>query len=276
MGGPVSMIIWADLHTHTTCSDGSMTPTELIRHAKKLGLHGLSITDHDTIDSYSEAIEIAKKEGIHLGTGIELSCEFNGHSLHILGYDFDPFNDRILQLCQRHHRRREDRNLAMLEKLHQHQMPISYEELLAKARGNTIGRPHIAEIMMEKGYVKTIRDAFNLHIGEYGNCYVQGEPFSVQEAIDILHGAHGKAFIAHPQLLPKQLPLDDLLQHPFDGMECFYSRLTKRSWIAIAEQKRWLMSGGSDFHGSVKPEVVLGCNGVDRDTFYRIFEHPVA
>jgi predicted metal-dependent phosphoesterase TrpH len=253
-----------------------MTPTELIRHAKKLGLQGLSITDHDTIDSYPEAIETAQKEGIHLGTGVEFSCEFQGASLHILGYDFDPFNVNILQLCKRHHRRREHRNLAMLEKLNQNQMPISYEELLAKARGKTIGRPHIAEIMIDKGYVKTIRDAFNLYIGEHGKCYVQGEPFSVQEAIDILHEAHGKAFVAHPQLLPKQLSLDALLKHPFDGIECFYSRLAKKPWIAIAEQKKWLMSGGSDFHGSVKPEVVLGCNGVDRETFYRIFEHPVA
>ena len=270
------MIVWADLHTHSTCSDGSMTPSELVRHAKKLGIKGLSITDHDTVDSYQEAIEVAKQEGIHLGTGVELSCQFKGHNLHILGYDFDLFNENLLQLCQRHSRRREARNRAMLEKLEEHQIHIDYEELLKKARGKTIGRPHIAEIMLEKGCINTIRDAFTLYIGECGKCYVQGEPFSIQETLDILHAAQGKAFIAHPQLLPKQLPLGELLQHPFDGMECFYSRLTKKPWIETALRKKWLMSGGSDFHGSTKPEAILGSNGVDRETFYRIFEHPVA
>jgi 3',5'-nucleoside bisphosphate phosphatase len=230
-------MIWADLHSHTTCSDGSMTPEELIRLAKKSGLQGLSITDHDTIDAYEAAIATAKQVGIHLGSGVEFSCEFQGHSIHLLGYDFDPSNDGMHKLCHRHRKRREHRNLAILKKLQKYQIDITYEELLATASGKTIGRPHIAEIMMEKGYVKTIREAFNLYIGEGKKCYVQGEPFHVQEAIDVLHSAHGKAFIAHPQLLPKELSIDDLLKFPFDGVECFYSRLSKKIWVAIAAQK---------------------------------------
>ncbi len=267
------MMYWADLHTHTSCSDGIMTPTELLYFAKEKGLQGLSITDHDTIEGYSEAIKVAKELGIHLGLGVEFSCDFQGYSLHILGYDFDPSNEEIQQLCQRHYERRAHRNHAILEKLRHHKMPITIEELHGKARGKTIGRPHIAEIMVEKGYVKTVRDAFHLYIGEGEVCYAEGVPFQVTDTIDILHAAKGKAFIAHPQLLSKQLPMSELLRLPFDGIECFYSRLTKKIWIEIAESKKWLMSGGSDFHGSIKPAIELGCNGVTQETFYRIFEH---
>jgi hypothetical protein len=252
-----------------------MTPKELVYHAKKAGLQGLSITDHDSVDAFPVAIQAAKEVGLHLGSGVEFSCEFQGHSIHLLGYDFNHLDKQIHDLCGRHHKRREHRNRAILKKLEEFGMPVSYEELLGKARGRTIGRPHIAEIMLEKGYVKTIRDAFNLYIAEGEKCYAPGEPFHVQEAIDVLHAAHGKAFIAHPQLLPKDLAVDELLKFPFDGAECFYSRLAKKKWIEIATRKKLLMSGGSDFHGSIKPEVELGCNGVDKETFYRIFEHPL-
>lgn len=266
------MNYFADLHCHTHCSDGSSSPEQLIEHAKKIGLKGLSITDHDTIDAYQTATAAAKKAGLLLGTGVEFSCEFHGISLHLLGYDFEIKNTAIQQLCDRHRKRRESRNRAILEKLSQHGMPIAYDELLSKAVGKIIGRPHIAMLMVEKGYVKNMREAFNHYIAEGKKCYVQGEPFQVEEAINVLHAAGGKAFVAHPQLLPEEFPIDKLLKLPLDGLECYYSRLFKKSWLEIAQSKGWLVSGGSDFHGSVKPEIELGCSGVDEETFHRIFE----
>jgi predicted metal-dependent phosphoesterase TrpH len=263
---------FADLHCHTTCSDGSVTPVELIQLAKQLGLKGLSITDHDSIDAYQTAIAAAKAAGIRLGTGVEFSCEFQGTSLHLLGYDFDLNNSGIQQLCLRHKKRREVRNLAILAKLEKAGMPISYEELQAKG-GNTIGRPHIAQLMVEKGYVKNLREAFNHYIGEGKQCYDPGEPFTVEEAIDVIHGAGGKAFVAHPQLLPNEFPVEELLKLPFDGLECFYCRIFKKSWAEYAEARGWIMSGGSDFHGSTKPENELGCSGVDEETFNKIFAY---
>ncbi len=269
------MNYFADLHCHTTCSDGSISPIELIQHAKQVGLKGLSITDHDSIDAYETAIPAAHAAGIRLGSGVEFSCEFQGISLHLLGYDFDLKNPGILQLCERHQKRRESRNLAILAKLTEAKMPISYEELLAKASGNTIGRPHIAQLMVEKGYVKNLREAFNQHIGEGRKCYDPGEAFTVEEAIQVIHSAKGKVFVAHPQLLPDEFPVDDLLKLSFDGLECFYSRLYKKSWVETAQGRGWIMSGGSDFHGSIKPETELGCCGVDEETFNRIFQHPL-
>jgi predicted metal-dependent phosphoesterase TrpH len=269
---------FADLHCHTTCSDGSASPVEVIQLAKQLGLKGLSITDHDTIDAYQTAIPAAKAAGLLLGTGVEFSCEFQGISLHLLGYDFDLKNLALHQLCQRHRKRREFRNQAILAKLSEAGMPIDYEELVAlvaKAQGNIIGRPHIAQLMVEKGYVKNLREAFNHYIGEGKKCYDPGEPFTVEEAIEVLHSAGGKAFVAHPQLLPDEFPIKDLLKLPFDGLECYYSRLFKKSWVEIAQEKGWIMSGGSDFHGSIKPETELGCCGVDQETFNRIFQNPL-
>ncbi|MBS0647607.1 MAG: PHP domain-containing protein [Verrucomicrobia bacterium] len=266
------MNYFADLHCHTHCSDGSLSPEQLIEHAKEIGLKGLSITDHDNIDAYQTAAAAAKKAGLLLGTGVEFSCEFQGISLHLLGYDFDLENRGVQQLCDRHRKRRDLRNTAILDKLSQQGMPIAYEELLSKAQGKTIGRPHIALLMLEKGYVKNMREAFNHYIGEGKKCYVQGEPFQVAEAIEVLHAAGGKAFVAHPQLLSEEFPVDALLKLPLDGLECYYSRLFKKSWLEMAQSKGWLMSGGSDFHGSVKPEIELGCSGVDEATFHRIFE----
>jgi hypothetical protein len=266
---------FADLHTHTSCSDGSLSPLELIRYAKEIGLQGLSITDHDSIEAYETAVPAAKEAGLILGAGVEFSCVFHGISLHLLGYDFNLEDGAVYELCERHRMRRERRNQAILEKLKEKEMPIDYEELLAKAKGKIIGRPHIAQLMVEKGYVKNIREAFNHYIAEGKKCYVQGEPFTVEEAIEILHGAGGKAFAAHPQLLPEEFPVSELLKLPLDGLECYYSRLFKKSWLEIALANDLLISGGSDFHGSVKPEIELGCSGVDKETFYRIFEHPV-
>jgi 3',5'-nucleoside bisphosphate phosphatase len=267
---------WADIHLHTTCSDGSLLPVELLLFAQKLGLKGVSITDHDTVAAYTDNfIQEARKMGIVLGSGVEFSCHFNGVGLHILGYDFDLTNTDLQHLCQKHIKRREKRNRSILEKLEKQNMVISYEELQNKAKGGMIGRFHLGEVMVEKKYVKTLADCFNLYIGENGSCYVRGDVFDVQESIEIIHSAGGKAFIAHPHLLSKEISLENLLALPFDGLEAFYARLQKEPWIKIAKKKKWIASGGSDFHSVLKLHSSIGSNGVDRETFYKIFRNPL-
>lgn len=269
----------ADLHCHSNCSDGSLTPQELVLLAKERGLWGLSITDHDTIEAYEKAIPAAKEEGIRLGTGVEFSCEHLGISIHLLGYDFLLTNAGIREFCARHQTRRKERNLAMLKQLNKKGVLIKEEELLLLGKGKTIGRPHIAQLMEKKGYVSSLREAFDKYLAEGKCCYVSGESFSLQETIDVIHQAGGKAFLAHPHLIPKTLSLKEVLRFPLDGIESYYSKMTGdqvKPWLALVQKKGLLFSGGSDFHGSAKPEVSLGASFVTKEIFEKIFEHPVA
>lgn len=268
------MTFKADLHCHSTCSDGTLSPAELVTLAKERGLMGLSITDHDSIAAYETAALEAKKQGIRLGTGVELSCEQFGTSIHILGYDFLLNAPSIIALCAKHQKRRAERNRSILANLKDHRMPIEESELKRFGDDRTIGRPHIAQIMVEKGYVSSLKDAFNRYLGEGKLCYAKGEVFTVTEAIEVLHAAKGKAFIAHPHLLPRSAPIKEILSLPFDGLECYYSLFARQranKWLEHAKTKKWLISGGSDFHGSVKPHVMLGCSFVDQETFEKIF-----
>jgi len=260
----------ADLHCHSTCSDGTMTPTELILHAKELGLKGLSITDHDTISAYQTAIPAAKEAGILLGTGVEFSSVEKGKSIHVLGYDIDLTSHDLQQLCVKHTERRRQRNQRILEKLAKRGMKIQIKE----HEGQTMGRPHIAQALVNQGYVSSVKEAFHKWVGDGKPCFDPGEPISTDETLEVIHAAGGKAFIAHPHL-NAGYPYHELLQKPFDGIECYYSKCLpdqERKWIKLARKKGLLMSGGSDFHGDIKPGISLGCSWVDRETFDAIFE----
>lgn len=267
----------ADLHCHTTCSDGSYSPQDLVLYAKQIGLSAIAITDHDTMEAYKTAVGKAQEVGLILGTGIEFSCTFKDVSVHILGYDFLLDDGPMTQLCQQHEQRRLKRNREILKQLAKQNMPIQEEELFAKA-DKSIGRPHIAQIMVEKGYVPTIKHAFQHYLGDGKSAYVRGDPFSVIETIDILHQAQAKAFLAHPHLIDRRSIVKALLELPFDGIECYYGTFLadqEKKWIELAKEKKLLISGGSDFHGSVKPYVALGCSWVDEETFHTIFTRPI-
>jgi predicted metal-dependent phosphoesterase TrpH len=262
----------ADLHCHTTCSDGSLTPEEIVRLAKKSGLQGLAITDHDSVKAYESAIPTALSEGVELITGIEFSTMHEEVTVHILGYSFLPTDSGILNLCQRHQQRRVDRNRGILELLKKHNMPINEEEVLAASpfKHGTIGRPHIALAMVKKGFVESVQEAFYSYIGEDKSCYVRGDSFSVEEAIHTIHQANGFAIIAHPHLIKESHVIQSLLKMNFDGLEGYYARLSQAQnerWIKIANKKNWMITGGSDFHGDIKPGNPLGGSWVREETF---------
>lgn len=265
----------ADLHCHSNCSDGSMTPKELISHAKEVGLRGLSITDHDSIHAYETAISAAKQEGIALGTGVEFSSVHEGVSVHVLGYDYDLHNIEIQAFCLRHIERRKHRNQKILEKLAKRGIAISMDELETNIpEGHPVGRPHIALTMMQKGFVRSIQEAFLHYLGDGKPCYDPGDPMSTEETIEVIHHAGGKAFIAHPHLLRNGRFVEKLLQKPFDGIECYYAKCPselEQKWVRLAQQKNLLISGGSDFHGAIKPNIPLGCSWVNQETFESIF-----
>lgn len=271
----------ADLHCHSSCSDGSLKPLELITLASKKGLQGLSITDHDTIAAYTdEFMETAKKLKLEILTGVEFSTVLNNVSIHLLGYNFSLESPEILALCEKHKKRRTDRYKAILQRLSDHGMPISEEELLKSiaasapsAQQTVVGRPHIAQMMLQHGYVKTLQEAFKKHLGDGSPCYVQGEHISPEETIKTIHQAGGVAIIAHPHLIRDQRILLKLLNLNFDGIECYYSRFMEkdhRRWLKIARHRNWLITGGSDFHGTIKPTISLGCSWIDEEHFRRL------
>lgn len=270
----------ADLHCHTTCSDGTTTPQEIVKMACNLGLQGLSITDHDTIEAYREALPAAQAINLSLISGVEFSAMHRQTNVHILAYSFSLSSPIIRDFCQRHYQRRELRNRLILERLAAHGMPLSQEDfpdnLFSVQSHHPIGRPHIALAMVKKGYVSSIQQAFQKYIGEGKPCYVSGEAFSVEETLDLIHKAQGLAIIAHPHLIENVGVLRDLLSMNFDGIEGYYGRFPRHvqeRWIKIGTHKGWIITGGSDFHGDIKPNLPLGSSWVNEETFNILQQH---
>ena len=262
----------ADLHCHSTFSDGTDTPTQLIERALQSGLSGLAITDHDTIAGYKEAFQAAEERQFCLLNGIEFSA-FHGEPVHILGYAFQMKSPEILELCRRHEKRREKRNLSILAKLKKIGIAIDPSSLV---HAGTWGRPHIARALLERGLIRTIQEAFDLYLGEGKCAYDPGEPVSVDETISVIHAGKGKAVLAHPQLLKRSTTIRELLKKPFDGVECYYGRLDgaqEKKWIALAKERKWVITGGSDYHGSIKPRNLLGASWVPKETFDQLYQH---
>ncbi len=267
-------IFRADLHCHTTFSDGSLTPTEIIYLAKEKKLQGLSITDHDTFLGYEEALPVAKECNIQLISGIECSSEYNDEPVHILGYAFSLNNPKInsfSELCQNH---RIERNRSILKKLKERGMKVEEEELLYsfsdEAHKGSLGRPHIANLLVKKGYVKNIQDAFKRLLAEGKPCYTHGQKVSIQDTINIIHSAGGLACIAHPHFIKRKRIVKDLLTYDFDGIEVYYACFPsnkEKKWLQIARGKKWLATGGSDFHGMPKPHIPLGASWVSEKIF---------
>jgi len=270
----------ADLHCHTSCSDGTLTPTEIVHLAKKIGLSGLSITDHDTVEAYQTAVPVSKEVGIDLLTGVEFSTMFNGVSIHLLGYGFDVNHPELLEFCRKHRLRREGRNRDILKLLTKHGMPLTEADLeemvanhLIQNSKNSVGRPHIALAMIKKGYVKSVKEAFQKYIGDGLPCYANGPSFTSEETIEVIHRAKGIAVIAHPHLIQNYQILTPLMELNFDGIECYYGKFYPKDherWLKIAMKRDWLVTGGSDFHGDIKPDLPLGSSWVDQERFQAI------
>lgn len=272
----------ADLHCHSTCSDGTLHPEEIVRLAVDSGLKGLSITDHDSIDAYPLALPLAEELGLEMISGAEFSSIHKDVSVHILAYAFSLESSIIHDFCQRHNQRRESRNRGILALLAKHGMTITEEEIAACTPNNlpharrTVGRPHIAQAMIRKGYVLSVNEAFKKWLAEGKPCYAQGESFTAEETIDIIHQAKGLAVIAHPHLINHPNTLQDLLKMKFDGIECYYAQFSlqqQKRWLKIAEKQSWLITGGSDFHGDIKPNIALGCSWVPEEIFRKIQKH---
>lgn len=267
----------ADLHCHTTCSDGSLSPTQVVERAAAIGLQGLSITDHDTIAAYAEALPVAQKLGISLVSGVEFSAVHADTNVHILAYAF-PLDSPLIQgLCERHHARRRQRCCRILERLAQKGIDLQRDSSLLHAiETSSVGRPHVAAAMVRNGSVRSIEEAFKRYLGEGRSCYVSVDPITAEETLAVIHEAGGLAVLAHPHLLPEERVLLDVLKLPFDGIEAYYARFGQyrnQRWVDIAAQRGWLITGGSDFHGEAKPQIALGVSWVNAEVFQVLWEH---
>ena len=190
-----------DLHTHSTASDGTFTPTKLVHYAKTKGLRALALTDHDCIDGLKEAMAAGKDVGVEVIPGVELSAEFPNGTMHILGFFVDPSDPIFLQRLATLQEARSQRNPKIVKKLQDLGVKIAYEEVVAASGGGQVGRPHFAQVLMEKGYVKTIGEAFEKYLRNGGPAYVEKERFSPEGSIALIHEAGGVAVLAHPLYL---------------------------------------------------------------------------
>ncbi len=252
-----------DLHSHTNESDGSCSPQQLIAEAVRAGVDILGITDHDTFAGYDGAREAAARAGVELVCGIELSTRLYGHSVHLLGYflgtdGLGAFREWVLELQAS----RRERNRRLAIRLRELGFDITVEEAEARGHGMT-GRPHFAEIMVEKGYVSGIRQAFDDYLDESAIAYVYRREPSFAEGVRHIRDAGGIASLAHPIRVAGDLPaiMPELCAAGLNAIEAYHSDhgpAETEMYLGMAKQYGLLVTGGSDFHGAIKPEVSLG------------------
>lgn len=256
-----------DLHAHTTASDGTFTPTELVEEAVRIGLKAVAITDHDTLAGIPEALKAGERHNMSVIPGIELSTEYAGVEIHVVGLFVDPDSEELHAQAQHFRTERDGRNRKMVELLQKKGYVITVEELYERYPNSVIQRPHMARFLHETGQAKSVNAVFDKDIGDDCDCFVGREMITPMRAVEIIHAAGGLAILAHPCLYKKlsnekfMNMLDDLKTAGFDGIEVRYSRNTVEQdteYQEIADRYGILYSGGSDFHGSNKPDVSLG------------------
>ena len=251
-----------DLHSHTNESDGSLAPEQLVAEARRVGLRLLGITDHDTFKGYDLAVPFAREAGIEMMCGIELSTKLHSQSVHLLGYfpNGAPQGIRAWVLDMQESRR--DRNRRLVARLRELGLDITLEEAEARGRGMT-GRPHFAQILVEKGYVSGLRQAFDDYLDESAKGYVYRREPQFAEGVGRIREAGGIASLAHPIRVKGDLPsmMPELCACGLNAIEAYHSDHTPQDtslYLEIAARHGLLATGGSDFHGAAKPDVVLG------------------
>ena len=256
-----------DLHVHSLKSDGSLTPSELVDKALSLNLRAFALTDHDCTDGLPEAMEYAKDKDVEVIPGIELSTGYNGKDVHIVGLDIDYKNESLQKWLTDFRSSRDLRNQKMCDKLRTEAgIDISYETLKATDPGAVITRSHYAKFLFAHGYVKSIREAFDRYIGDHAKYYVPREKIDPGEAVKVILLSGGIPVLAHPvlyHLTKKQLSelVSMLKEAGLIGIEAIYSTYApsdEREIKALAKEYDLAISGGSDYHGVVKPGLEMG------------------
>ncbi|MCK5179142.1 MAG: PHP domain-containing protein [Candidatus Omnitrophica bacterium] len=252
----------ADLHIHTHFSDSTSSPEEVVQQAHEHDLGCISIADHDTIDGIEPAIEAAGKYDIEVISGIELSSEFNGKDVHVLGYLFDYKDQKFVDRINCMQNERVIRMQKMIDKLKEMGVDnIALEEISEMARSDSLGRPHLATLLREKGWVKTNQMAFNKYLADDAPAFVPKFKQTPYEAIHLIQKAGGVAVLAHPMLTKVDELIPSFVEAGLGGIEVYYpgnSDNITRFYERLVEKHRLVATGGSDAHGSVKRHTYVG------------------
>ncbi len=244
----------ADMHMHTVYSDGSYNPSRVVELAKKKNLSTIAITDHDTVAGVNEALRAGERLGIEVVPGIELSAHWQSREVHILGLFVDIHNKHLLDHLSIFRLERVKRAREIVHKLNELDIPVSIDSVLDSVDGS-VGRPHIAQAVLDTGHVRSYLEVFQKYIGYGKPAFVEKSRFEAVDAIRLIAHAGGLAFIAHPTETVHQTILFELFKEGLDGIETVHPSLTKQKTLtyrAIAKEHSLLETGGSDFHGGKK------------------------
>lgn len=270
-----------DLHTHSTVSDGTLSPKDLVRYAWNKGIRALALTDHDNIDGNQEAVEEGVRLGIEVIPGVEISAEYPDGTLHILGY-YITKKDKLKNHLSQLQKARFERNLKIIEKLNRLGIPITFEEVSEMAGGTQIGRPHIAQVLVKKGAVKDLDQAFHRFLKKGGPAHMNKFRPTPKQAMEWILEAEGVPVLAHPFTLniKQSKDLEILISKwvglGLKGIEVYYPEHNlsqQEMYQNLAQKLELIITGGTDFHGLNKPGVDLGIGYGDMKVPYSCVEN---
>ena len=262
--------MWIDLHIHTTFSDGTLTPDEVITAAKKSGLQAIAFADHDSVGALYNYTDPQELEIVPC---TELSAREKNKSIHILGYFIDYKNAELGRFIEDQKKARVSRGKRMVKKLNTLGIDISMDEVRKEMKGEVVGRPHIARVLLEKGVVKDLREAFSLYIGNDKPCYVPKPNIKVKEVARIIKIAGGIPVLAHPVFLEDDELISKLIDDGIEGLEVWYPAHGKgdiERYLKIAKKRNLIVTGGSDSHGNLGPYPKIGDFKVDYEILTKI------
>ncbi len=270
-----------DLHTHTTASDGSLTPSQLVRYARQKGLTAIAVTDHDTIDGNVEAVAEGEREAIAVVPGVEISVDYAPGSMHMLGFFIDIASSGLSDKLRVLQDSRADRNPRIIQKLNDLGINITYQEVVDVSGGGQVGRPHIARVLLHKGYTRSIQQAFDRYLGKGAPAYLDKFRLEPADAIGMIIGAGGVPVLAHPFTLncartdELERLVKQLVALGLAGIEVYYSEHSPQqvaAYESLARRYHLLVTGGSDFHGANVSGIDLGKGRGGLNIPHAIFE----